>query len=49
MEKFYPTSPSKNIWKVLFYLDEFEINEIDEDLYTESNFEERSIRNSKKQ
>lgn len=27
--------------------DDFEINEIDEDMYTESNFEDRSIKNSK--
>ena len=41
---------SKNIQKVfLLNLDDFEINEIDEDLYTESNFENISQNNSKKQ
>ena len=38
----------KNIQKVLNkILDEFEINEIDEDMYTESNFEDLSHKNSK--
>lgn len=38
-----------NILKVKFYnADDFEINEIDEDMYTESNFEEISNKNSRK-
>ena len=40
--------PYKNIQKVIIInLDDFEINEIDEDMYTESNFENISQKNSK--
>jgi hypothetical protein len=36
-------------WRYSNYLlDDFEINEIDEDMYTESNFEKISSKNSKK-
>lgn len=38
----------KNTQKVIIInLDDFEINEIDEDMYTESNFENISQKNSK--
>ena len=43
-------SQQKNIYKVKYKLkDDFEINEIDEDLYNESNCEISSNKNSKNQ